>query len=252
MPTTLIIGGHGKVAQHLTRILTQETTPAHVVHSIIRNADQSDTISSLGAKPIVQSVEDASVADLATTIRQVKPDFVVWAAGAGGGNPERTVSVDKEGAIKSMDASSEAGVPRYIIVSALDVRDRENKPVPDWYDEESRKMSDRVWGAISTYLKAKFEADKSLKTENGRRHLQYTIIRPGGLSQDPGKGTIAAGKTSLASMISREDVARTVLAAMNNPDTSGLAFDIVGGDVPIEDAVATVAKDKVDTFDGYY
>ncbi|ORY57566.1 Rossmann-fold NAD(P)(+)-binding protein [Pseudomassariella vexata] len=251
-PTTLIFGGHGKVAQHLTRILTQQTTPAHTVHSIIRNADQSDTITSLGGKPIVQSIEESSVADFTATIKKTNPDFVVWSAGAGGGNPERTQAVDREGAIKSMDACAEAGVKRYIIVSALDVRDRENKPVPEWYDDESKRMSDRVWGAIEPYLKAKLAADRSLRMDNRRRGLEYTIVRPGGLSTEPGKGTVQAGKVRLGSMVSREDVARTVVAIMEDSGTVGLAFDVVGGGVPIKEAVATVANDKVDTFEGYY
>lgn len=200
----------------------------------------------------MQSIEEASVDDLAQTIKKCNPDVVVWSAGAGGGSPERTQTVDKEGAIKSFDATAQAGVKRYIIVSAIDVRDRENKPVPDWYNEDDRNRSDRVWGAIGVYMRAKFAADRDLVTNNARRGLDYTIIRPGGLSQDPGKGTIAAGKVHLGAMISREDVAAAIVAAMSEPKTIGLAIDMVGGDVPIEEAVRKVAEQKLNSFEGYY
>lgn len=248
-PTTLIFGGSGKVARHLTRLLVSQGS---AVHSVIRNPSQLSEISDLGAQPIVQSIEEASVDDLAQTIKRCNPDVVVWSAGAGGGSPERTQTVDKEGAIKSFDATAQAGVKRYIIVSAIDVRDRENKPVPDWYNEDDRNRSDRVWGAIGVYMRAKFAADRDLVTNNAMRDLDYTIIRPGGLSQDPGKGTIAAGKVHLGAMISREDVAAAIVAAMSEPKTIGLAIDMVGGDVPIEEAVRKVAEQKLNSFEGYY
>ena len=249
MPTTLIFGGSGKVARHLTRQLVSQS---QTVHSIIRNAGQVPELQSLGAKPIVQSVEESSVSQLASTIKQCNPDVVVWSAGAGGGNPERTKSVDHEGAIKSFDACAEAGVKRYIIVSAVDVRDRNKNAYPDWYDEVSRKRSDRVWGAIGVYMEAKYQADRNLRTENERRKLDYTIVRPGGLSTEPGKGKVAAGKVSLEQTISREDVAAVVIAAMNNPGTIGMAFDVVGGDAPIQQAVEDVVSRRVDTFEGQY
>ena len=184
MPSTLILGGSGQVARHLTRILTSQTSPAHTVHSVIRNPSQSPDIESLGGKPIVQSIEDCSAGDLAATMSSLRPDAVVWAAGAGGGNPERTQSVDRYGAIKCMDAAGQAGVKRYVVVSAIDVRDREAKPTPDWYDETSKDRSDKVWGFIEPYMRAKLAADRELRAGNGGRNLDYTIVRPGGLSNE--------------------------------------------------------------------
>ena len=252
MPTTLIFGGSGKVARHLTRILTQQETPAHTVYSIIRNPDQCADIEGLGGKPIVQSIEEASVSDLVQTIQDSSPDYIVWAAGAGGGSPERTTKVDHEGAVKSMDAAAEAGVKRYIIVSALDVRDRDNRPQPAWYDAESKERSEKVWAAIGPYMRAKFAADKELRTGNATRGLDYTIVRPGGLGVRPGVGTVAAGKVSLGQTVPREDVARVVVQCMKEPGTIGLAFDVVGGETPIAEAVGEVARGKIDTFEGFY
>jgi len=249
MPNTLIFGGSGKVARHLTRLLVKNE--GHTVYSVIRNADQKESLSALGANPIVQSIETSSTADLTTLIKSVSPTTVVWAAGAGGGNPERTQAVDNEGAIRSMDATAAAGVRRYIIVSALDVRDR-SREEPQWYDDADRQRSERVWGAIGPYMAAKLAADRSLVSDNERRKLEYTIVRPGGLSEEPGTGTVAAGQVHLSRTISREDVAAVVVECIKQEGTQGLAFDVVGGETPIKDAVATVAKDRTDTFAGRF
>jgi len=207
MPNTLIFGGSGKVARHLTRLLVKNE--GHTVYSVIRNPDQKESLAALGANPIVQSIETSTTTDLTLLIQSVSPTTVVWAAGAGGGDPERTKAVDNEGAIRSMDATAAAGVRRYIIVSALDVRDR-SLAVPEWYDDADRQRSDRVWSAIGPYMAAKLAADRSLVSENERRKLDYTIVRPGGLSEEPGVGTVSAGKIHLSPTIPREDVAAFV------------------------------------------
>lgn len=250
MPTAFIFGGSGKVAQHLTRILVSNS---YKVHSLIRSESQVQPLTSIGAQPIVQSVEDASVAELVSTLKSTKPDVVIWSAGAGGkGGPSRTNAVDNEAAVKSFDACAQAGIKRYIMVSALDNRDRKNKPVPEWYNDEDLARSDKSHGAIGAYYDAKLAADKDLVTNNGKRGLEYTIVRPGGLSMDPATGKCAAGKIHITPTISREDVAQIVYECIKNEGTKGLAFDCVGGDEDISTAVARVAKDKVDTFSGYY
>lgn len=248
-PTTLIFGGSGKVARHAIRMLAAE---GHNVYGIIRKPEQKSDIEELGGKPIVQSIEDSTVDDMAKTITDVKADTVIWSAGAGPGNPDRTRAVDNEGAIRSMDATAKAGVKRFIMVSAIDIRDRENKPEPEWYNDEDRDRSDRVWKAINPYMLAKLAADTSLVTQNGRRGLEYTIVRPTGLSQDPGKGTIAAGKVHINQVISREDVASVILEVMKQDATKGMAMDCVGGDTPIAEAIATAAREKADAFEGRY
>jgi nucleoside-diphosphate-sugar epimerase len=249
--TALIFGGSGKVSRQLTKLLSSQSPPWKV-YSLIRSSSQTESLTALGATPIVQSIEDSSVSSLAETIKKCAPSVVIWSAGAGGGDPSRTDKVDREGAIKSMDACAEAGVKRYIIVSALDMRDRENKPVPDWYDEGDLKRSAGVWNAIGAYMRAKLAADTELRTGNGKRGLDYTIVRPGGLTENPGVGTVAAGKVHLSTTISREDVAGVVFECMKNEGTIGMAFDIVGGDTPIVQAVKKVVDNKEDTFEGFY
>lgn len=247
---TLIFGGSGKVARHITRLLASSGT--HTVHSIIRKPEQSASIAELGGKPIIQSIEDSSVDDMAATIKSTKANAVIWSAGAGGGSPERTRAVDRDGAIRCMDAAAQAGVKRFVLVSAVDVRDREGKPEPEWYDDGDRERSDGMWSAIGAYMEAKLAADRSLVTENGRRGLDYTIVRPGRLSEEASTGNVEAGKVHLANSIPREDVAKVVIEVLKQPKTIGLAFDVVGGKTAVEQAVASVAEGRVDTFEGRY
>ena len=248
-PTTLIFGGSGKVARHTIRMLAAE---GHNVYGIIRKPEQKSDIEGLGGKPIVQSIEDSSVDDMAKTISDVNATTVIWSAGAGGGSPDRTKAVDNEGAIRSMDATAKAGVKRFIMVSAIDIRDRENKPEPEWYNDADRDRSSRVWDVLKPYMEAKLAADTNLVTQNGRRGLEYTIVRPTGLSQDPGKGTIEAGKVHINQVISREDVASVIIECIKQDATKGLAIDCVGGDTPIAEAIATAAREKADAFEGRY
>jgi nucleoside-diphosphate-sugar epimerase len=150
-----------------------------------------------------------------------------------------------------MDACAAAGVKRFVLVSAVDVRDRALPP-PQWYGAADRDRSDRVWAAIGPYMTAKFEADKELRMGNARRGLEYTIVRPGGLTLKPGTGKVAAGKVSLGNGISREDVAMVVIECLKNRGTIGLAFDVVGGETDIQKAIQDVADHRIDCFEGYY
>ncbi|EFY91743.1 hypothetical protein J3459_015232 [Metarhizium acridum] len=252
MPTTVIIGGNGKVARHLTRILVAEMQPIHHVHSMIRTTSQIPDIEALGATPVVQSIEAASVSDIAHTLGKIKPDSVVFLASAPFAERDRASSVDRDGAIKCMDACAEAGVKRFIVVSSMDVRDCDKRPVPDWYNEGDVKASARLWGAIEPWMRAKLAADRELRVGNIGRKLDYTIVRPGRLTDGAGVGLVSVGKAHLGNSVSREDVARVVAACLTNRDTIGLAFDVTGGDSPVAPAVARVGADRVDAFEGYY
>lgn len=252
MPSALILGGHGKVAQHLTK---QLVSLSYTVHSVIRSQSQFDQIRSLGASPILHSLDTTTTSSLSDLISSLhpRPDVLVWAAGAGGkGGPERTNAVDRDAAIAAWDAAARTGLKRVVVVSAVDVREREKKKVPEWYDSEDMERSERMLGAIGTYMRAKFEADRSLVTGNKERGLEYTIVRPTGLSDEGGRGKVEAGKVHLKTVISREDVAAVVVQCIRDEGTIGLAFDVVGGETPIAEAVSSVVKDRVDTYEGFY
>ncbi|KAH8583626.1 Rossmann-fold NAD(P)(+)-binding protein [Bisporella sp. PMI_857] len=254
MPTTLIFGGSGKVARHLTRILTTETSPAHEVHSIIRNPDQISELETLSAKPIVQSIEEASVSDLVLTLQNTKPNVVVWTAGASGDkndNGTRIAAVDHHGAVKVMDACAEAGVKRYITISAMDVRDY-LKSAPDWYNEKTRERATKVWNAIRPFMEAKFAADKDLVIRNDKRKLEYTIVRAASLGNNPGVETVSAGKVQLAKVVKRENLARVIVQYIKEPSTIKLVFDVAAEDVPVPKEILKVIKERINVFDGYY
>lgn len=258
MPIVLVVGGHGQVAQEITKqLVASQGSATYTVHSLIRNSDQASEIEKLGAFPVVQDLESSSVSDLLTTLSRVKPQVVVWAAGAGyKSTPDRIDAVDHQGAVKVFDAlaiASNAGEcgKRLVSISALDIRDR-SKPAPEWYNEDDTKRSEMIWKSIGNFLEAKFKADKELRTGNDKRGLEYTMVRPGGLSNEPGVGKLSAGKVHLGTMITRSDVASVVVACIETPSTIGLAFDVVGGTVNLKDAVHSVGEHKIDTFEGYY
>ena len=248
-PKTLIFGGHGKCALHITRRLISQ---GHIVYSLIRDPAQKAELKDLGAHPIVLDIEKASLADMTDAIKDVQASTVLWCAQAGYGSPDKVKAVDIDGAIRSMDAAAKAGATRYISISALDVRDRDKVPFPDWYDEDDKALSRRVYNVIKLQLDAKLIADRNLVTENGRRKLDYTIVRPGGLSDGPAAGHVNAGKVHIGSVISREDVAAVVVACIKDKNTMGLAFDVTGGDTEVTDAVGQVGRERTDTFEGTY
>jgi nucleoside-diphosphate-sugar epimerase len=237
MTKTIIVGGHGNVSLRLAKRLTSSS--AHSVTSIIRNPAHVNDIEAVSATPILLSLEDASVADFSDVFREF--DVVYFSAGAGGkGGEERTKKVDYEGALKIFDAIE--GVkgtvkPRLILVSAVDIRDPEK--IPAHYNEDDIIHSNRIRKAIPTYMHWKYEADKNLVK---RTAFKWTILRPGGLSNNPGEGKVNAGRTHLGKMISRDDVAEALALLVDREDAAGLAIDLVGGDTPIQEAIDAVIK----------
>ena len=252
MSSILLIGGNGLLARHITKRFSSKGV---TVHSVVRNPNQVPELKVLGASPIVQSVKDSSVSDFVRLIKDVKPGVIIWSAGAGAGSATaaRIKRVDTEGHIKLIDAvaqaAEEAGTTRrYITVSSLEVRDEVNKPIPDWYDEDDKAFSRWVWPMFRTYYRARLASDKSLVEGNEQRKLDYTIVRPGWMSQQPGTGKIGAGKCKISGKVSREDVTAVLELCMDSSKTIGLALDIAGGEIPIKEAVANAT----DSFEGYY
>jgi len=249
MPSALIFGGSGKLARFITERLVKKD---YTVYSIIRREEHIPGLRELGAQPIIQSLEDSTVAELAQVIKSSAPDVIIFAAGGGWRafkDPNFNLIVDRDGAIKVFDAMVEAGATkRLIMISTIDARNR-SKPRPSWYSDEDQKASDEIWGMIPNYMEAKFEADKNLVEGNARRGLEYTIIRPTWYNEGGWTGKINAGKVGLSPKVSREDVADVFVACIENQATTGCVFEVVGGDIPAEEAVGEVAEEKVNTFD---
>ncbi|PPR00297.1 hypothetical protein CVT24_004587 [Panaeolus cyanescens] len=220
------------------RLAKRLSSAGHPVTSIIRNADQEKDITGVGATPLVISLEDASVQDFAKAFKGF--DVVYFSAGAGGkGGEERTKKVDYEGAVKTFDAieAVEGPKPRLVLVSAVDIRDPAK--IPAHYNDDDIAQSERIRKVIPAYMHWKYEADKNLVK---RTAFKWTILRPGGLTNNPGVGTADVGRTHLGKTISRDDVAHALALLVDREDANGLAIDIVGGDTPIQQGIDAKIK----------
>lgn len=213
----VIAGGHGKIALILERLLAER---GDSVAGLIRNPDHTGDLQTAGAEAIVLDLEQATVTEVADAVRGA--DAVVFAAGAGpGSGAARKQTVDRDAAILLADAAEAAGVDRYVMVSALAADDRS---LDDNYDEVFR-----------AYMHAKSEADANVRARSG---LLTTIVRPGGLTDEPGTGRVRIAESTGRGSVPREDVARVLLAALDAPQTAGRTFELISGDTPIADALS--------------
>jgi uncharacterized protein YbjT (DUF2867 family) len=210
----VIAGGHGKIALHLERLLADS---GHRVTALIRQRDHDNDVREAGAEPILCDLEQED--DLSHCLAGA--DAAVFAAGAGpGSGPERKRTVDLGGALKLIDAARRTGAKRYVIVSSIGADDPSGAP------EQMRP-----------YLEAKAEADKRV-AESG---LDWTIVRPGSLTDDPGTGLVTVTTDmSARGQVPREDVARVLAAVLGDPSTIGKTFVVIGGDTPVDEAVAAL------------
>jgi uncharacterized protein YbjT (DUF2867 family) len=209
-----IAGGHGKIALLLGALLAEAE---HTVLGLIRNPDQAGDLQAVGVEPVVCDLEADD--DVGVAVRGV--DAVVFAAGAGpGSGAERKRTMDLGGAVKLIEAAKEEGVRRYVMVSAMGAAD----PPATGGD---------VFGE---YLRAKADADAALRASG----LDYTIVRPGGLTDEPGTGLVEVGESLRRGEIPRADVAAVLAAVLAAPNSIGKSFDLVSGEVAVEQAVASL------------
>jgi uncharacterized protein YbjT (DUF2867 family) len=208
----IVIGGHGKVALQLARILTER---GDEVSSVFRNPDHSDEVAASGAKPVVADIEQLDTNALAGLL--AGHDAVVFSAGAGGGNPARTYAVDRDAAIRVTDAAAQAGVPRFVMVSYFGAGPEHGVPADD---------------PFFAYAEAKAAADAHLRASD----LDWTVLGPGRLTLDPATGRIAIGEAKGA--VSRADVALVIAAALHDDSTIRRTIEFNNGATPIAEAVA--------------
>ncbi|ACU86025.1 oxidoreductase ylbE [Brachybacterium faecium] len=191
-----LIGGHGKVALLAAPLLVEA---GHTVHSVIRNPEHSAEVEATGAHAVLADIETLDAAGWDELLRG--KDAVVWSAGAGGGDPRRTRAVDQEAAIASMDAAQRVGAVRYVMISyfgaSLDHGVPEDEP-------------------FHAYAEAKAQADAHLRGTQ----LSWTILGPSGLTLEEPTGRIDLGAAEAGS-VSRGNVARTIVAALERPGTAG-------------------------------
>ena len=212
MARIIIFGGHGKVA-----LLTEPLLAARgdTVTAVIRNLDHGVAVSAAGGEPLIADVEELGVDELAALI--AGHDAVVWSPGAGGGNPARTRAVDRDAAIKSMDAAAKAGVRRYVMVSYFGSSTEHGVPEDN---------------SFFHYAEAKAAADEHLRASR----LDWTILGPSGLTLDEASGTIDVDAAQ-AGKVSRGNVAQTIAAVLADDSTVGRTIVFNDGATPIADAV---------------
>ena len=207
----VIAGGHGQVALRLARLLT---TRGERVRALIRNPDHVADVEAAGAEAVLADLERED--DLSGAVAGA--NAIVFAAGAGpGSGPERKRTVDLGGALKLIDAARACAVRRYLMISAIGARD------PAAGSE-----------AMRPYLEAKAQADAALESSG----LDFTIVRPGRLTHDPGTWRVRVGERLEHGDIPRDDVAAVLAAALDERRTVGRTFDVVAGDTPIPQALA--------------
>lgn len=212
MARIALIGGHGKVALQLAQILTERGDD---VSSVFRNPDHAGDVAATGAKPVTADIERLDNDALAGLL--AGHDAVVFSAGAGGGNPARTYAVDRDAAIRVIDAAAQAGVTRFVMVSYFGAGPGHGVPQDD---------------PFFAYAEAKAAADAHLRASD----LDWTVLGPGRLTLEPATGRIALDKGK--GSVSRADVAHVAAAALADDSTIGRTIEFNNGDVPIAQALA--------------
>ncbi|MER7917493.1 MULTISPECIES: SDR family oxidoreductase [unclassified Streptomyces] len=213
----VIAGGHGQIALRLERLLAAR---GYEVAGIIRRPEQSDDLRSAGAEPVVLDLESASVEDVTELLRGA--DAAVFAAGAGpGSGTDRKETVDRGAAVLFADAAVRAGVRRFVVVSSMGAN--------------PAHQGDEVFDA---YLRAKGEADAYVTRQ---KDLDWTILRPGALTNDAGTGLVRLEAHTGRGMIPRDDVAAVLAELVDTSATAGLTLELTGGSTPVSVAVKSVA-----------
>jgi len=211
----LIAGGHGQIARRLIRLLARD---GHTARGLIRNPDHAADVEADGGVPVLCDLERE---DVAPHVRGA--DAIVFAAGAGpGSGAERKRTVDLGAAVECVEAAEAAGVARFVIVSSIGAHAPEAGPE-----------------AMRPYLRAKAEADARVAAST----LDWTIVRPGGLRDDPGTGLVdVSTELGRSGPVPRDDVALVLAETLQAPGTIGLTFEVFSGETPAREAVRALGR----------
>lgn len=212
MSRILLIGGHGKIALLASPLLARD---GHSVDAVIRNPDHADEVAATGAIPIVADVETMSTEELAGL--SADHDVVIWSAGAGGGSAERTYAVDRDAAIRSIDAAASAGVARYLMVSYYGAG-------PDHGVPEDQ--------GFFAYAESKAAADTHLRDSD----LDWVVLGPSDLTDGAATGTISTDNDK--GQVARANVAAVIAHVVGDASVSCTTFEFNDGDTPIAEALA--------------
>jgi uncharacterized protein YbjT (DUF2867 family) len=217
MARVAVVGGHGKIALALHPLLVGA---GHTPVALVRSEDYRAELEGLGAEVRLLNIENSTAGDFAAVFDGC--EAVVFSAGGGpDGNIERKRTVDLEGSLKSIAGAGTAGIRRFVQVSAIQV----DLPVAD--------DASPVWKA---YVDAKRTADEALRASD----LDWTILRPGSLTDEPGTGRVTLGREVERRSVPRADVAAVIVAVLDNDATVRGQWELVSGDQLIAEAIAAV------------
>lgn len=211
----VIAGAHGQIAMLLHSMLRDR---GHDVRGLIRRVEQANDLRGVGVEPVVCDLEAEE--DISAAVGEA--DAVLFAAGAGpGSGAARKWTVDRDGALKLIDAAKRNGIPRFVMISAMNAEQPRGGEV------------------FQVYLRAKAEADAALRSSG----LDYTIVRPGRLTDEQERGLVAIAPELPRGDIPRADVASVLVHVLENPSTSGMQFDVTSGEIPIPEAIDQAVRD---------
>lgn len=214
----VIAGGHGRIALRLSRLLADR---GDEVIGLVRNPAHIGDVAAAGARAAVIDLEHTAAAELVPMLDGA--DAVVFAAGAGpGSGAARKDSMDRGGAAVLAEAAELTGVRRFLLVSAMGVDDADS-------------AEDEVFAA---YLRAKAASEHDVRA----RDLDWTVLRPGGLTDAPGTGLVLLEPSVPRGQVSRDDVAAVLVALLDEPATVGLTLEVIGGDDLVDAAVQAAAR----------
>ncbi|WP_066187949.1 SDR family oxidoreductase [Gracilibacillus timonensis] len=212
----LVVGANGQIGKHLVKQIQENGDQAR---ALIRKEEQADYFKELGAEVAIVNLED-EVEAIAKAAEGV--DAVVFTAGSGGNTgKDKTLMIDLDGAVKTIQAAEKNNIKRFIMISSFDT---------------SREAIQAAPESFAPYVVAKHYADEWLLNTD----LDYTIIHPGMLTNDPGTNQVKLGAKVARGEVPREDVAKVIYTSLNNDSTIGKRFQVVGGQTPVEEAIQSV------------
>lgn len=213
----LVVGANGQIGKTLVSLIQQSDSIE--AKAMIRKPEQASFFENLGAETVLVDLEDDTekIAEAATDV-----DAIVFAAGSGPKTgADKTILIDLDGAVKTIEAAKQANVKRFVLISSYDT---------------TRKAIQEADESMAPYVAAKHYADDWLR----RTDLDYTIVHPGGLTNDSATGKIEAAESVNPSSVPRDDIAHVLLACLEDSSTIGKEFQVIAGDTPVKEAIASL------------
>lgn len=204
----LVAGANGTTGRLLIQFLKGD---GHEPYGMVRKREQKATIEALGGQPVLADLTE----DVGYAVKDM--NAVIFAAGSGSSTgPDQTTAVDRDGAINLIKAAENLGQEKFVMLSSISADD------PAQASE-----------SMNHYLQMKKEADAYLRGTE----LPHTIVRPGYLTNEESTSKITVGEKVEVASIPRADVAKTMIATLDEPNTYDRTFEVVSGDTQIEDAL---------------